>query len=467
MLISNKTIELGIYLLVFLLPIQTRLIIRPGEVNGRYSEYLTVSLYATDLLFVGLLGLEAVLSLRGAKRQSNPEADGKTTGLLRSARNDKVFWLFLAWSASSILWAPDKLLTLQFVFRLALVGGLFRMLVSKTAESPASGRRDFAEASSDPSAGGGPKGRKLAWAFLLGLVLPASFAIYQFFVQAAPANKWLGLAAHVPFDLGQSVIETTGGSHGASDSGRWLRAYGTFDHPNILGAAMSLGIVLTLFLYTGSKRAWPRLAALTLVPFLAFALFFSFSRSAWLALTLGLAWAAFSFQRQSQWQNLKAALYFVLLLGAQAFILNDLTPDLVATRFTAQARLEQKSLAERGDSYRAGWALARENPIKGGGAGSYILSLAGRRPDELAYSLQPPHNTYLLAWAECGLVGLFLLGILAIKYLKQGKDRPEFAMILMVLFLMLFDHWWWSLHFGLIFLAFWLIIYKLNINKIK
>ena len=42
------------YLLAFLLPWQTRLIIKPGELNGGYSEYSTISLYASDLIIIGL-----------------------------------------------------------------------------------------------------------------------------------------------------------------------------------------------------------------------------------------------------------------------------------------------------------------------------------------------------------------------------------------------------------------------------
>ena len=44
----NKIIEYGLYLLVFLLPIQTRWIIKAGELN----EYGTISLYGTDILLI-------------------------------------------------------------------------------------------------------------------------------------------------------------------------------------------------------------------------------------------------------------------------------------------------------------------------------------------------------------------------------------------------------------------------------
>ncbi|MFH0924009.1 MAG: hypothetical protein V1825_04730 [Candidatus Falkowbacteria bacterium] len=58
----NKTIEYGLYLLVFLLPIQTRWIIKLGE-----SEYGTVSLYGTDILLIMLIALFAVLHFKTKK----------------------------------------------------------------------------------------------------------------------------------------------------------------------------------------------------------------------------------------------------------------------------------------------------------------------------------------------------------------------------------------------------------------
>ena len=53
----EKIIEYGLYLLVFLLPMQTRWIIKTGELNGGYWEYGTISLYSTDILLAVLLVL--------------------------------------------------------------------------------------------------------------------------------------------------------------------------------------------------------------------------------------------------------------------------------------------------------------------------------------------------------------------------------------------------------------------------
>ncbi|MDP3043630.1 MAG: hypothetical protein Q8N21_04475 [bacterium] len=65
--IINKTIEYGLYFLVFLLPVQTRWIIKPEA-----SEYLTISLYGTDILLIGLLIL-FIVSLFLKQRITNQE----------------------------------------------------------------------------------------------------------------------------------------------------------------------------------------------------------------------------------------------------------------------------------------------------------------------------------------------------------------------------------------------------------
>ena len=56
----RKIIEYGLYLLVFLLPWQTRWIIKAGMINGGYSEYGTISLYGTDILLIILLMIKII-----------------------------------------------------------------------------------------------------------------------------------------------------------------------------------------------------------------------------------------------------------------------------------------------------------------------------------------------------------------------------------------------------------------------
>ena len=53
----QKIITYGRCLLAFLLPWQTRLIFRAGNVNGGYFEYGSLSVYGTDLLLLLLIFL--------------------------------------------------------------------------------------------------------------------------------------------------------------------------------------------------------------------------------------------------------------------------------------------------------------------------------------------------------------------------------------------------------------------------
>jgi hypothetical protein len=81
----------------------------------------------------------------------------------------------------------------------------------------------------------------------------------------------LGIAQHPVFQGGTSVVEAGGG--------RWLRAYGTLSHPNILGAFMvvsmsALGVVMA------AAHSWKKQIVLCVMSvFFAAALFFSFSRA--------------------------------------------------------------------------------------------------------------------------------------------------------------------------------------------
>jgi len=80
----NKTIEYGLYLLVFALPIQTRWIIKAGALNGGPWEYGTYSLYATDILLLLLLLLFIVKAVYSWIAGHPPVPNG-TFG--RGARN--------------------------------------------------------------------------------------------------------------------------------------------------------------------------------------------------------------------------------------------------------------------------------------------------------------------------------------------------------------------------------------------
>lgn len=414
----NKAIEYGLYVLVFLLPLGTRWIIKPG-----FTEYQTYSLYGTDILLIGLL-LLFILN-RVVSRAGWRVYDNKKEGLF--------IVLFLLAAGLSIFFALDKSLALYKFGWLVLGLGLFWLIT----------RADLNR-------------EKLIWSFLSGLAVQAALGIWQFLMQMTFANKWLGLALHRASDLGVSVVETLG-ADGVGE--RWLRAYGGFDHPNIFGGAMAIGI---LFLIGRSvqDRKILKIIYWFFLSIFSTALFFSFSRAGWLALALGLIAALTLAVIKKDLVAQKKMLQTILISGSIFFILFFQYSNLVITRLYAGERLEVKSNNERIESIKNSWPIIKNNWAGGVGLGNYVVALKQDLPERQNYYYQPAHNVFVLTLSELGVVGLLFFVFLFLSLLMKGWKIENFYTYFSVLFslfiLLSLDHWLWSLHFGVLF--FWLAI---------
>lgn len=229
---------------------------------------------------------------------------------------------------------------------------------------------------------------------------------------------------------------------------RWLRAYGTFPHPNSLGAflAISLAAVLVAPVLSG------RLRLLTLVAGVA-ALTLTLSRSAWIALALVLlvCLAAGGHLRRVAPRRATATTLLVALLlvgGAST----------AAARFgRLDAPIEQGSFDERGAENAAARTLIETRaPV---GAGNIVI--AEQRVASLG---EPAHDVFLLALAEMGLPGIaawvVLFGVLAAwtwtcRADPEARARP-LAVAAVLLPLLLLDHFLWTQPSGRALLA-WLL----------
>ncbi|MFH0891348.1 MAG: O-antigen ligase family protein [Candidatus Falkowbacteria bacterium] len=444
----EKIIECGLYLLVFLLPWQTRWIIRPGVFNDGYSEYGTISLYGTDLVLIFLLALFVIFKF--SINNHFPIFKHKIFLLITGLLDLLIF--------ISIFYSPDKLIALQKYFWFLLGVGLFWLVVSVSYDRI-----------------------KMLHAFLAGAITQATLGIWQFLSQSSFASKWLGMAIHDPGVPGTSVVETLAGE-------RWLRAYGGLDHPNILGGLLVLGI-LSIFLFLEKKTKTQDTRTQTnysnqtsnsksfgicnlkfvYILYLVFcilitALFFTFSRAAWAGLILGTLIIFLSALIKKDLSTQKYLLKIVLAGGIMIFIFFNLFSDLVLTRLSRDTRLEIKSNTERVVSLKSAREIISNNWIFGVGAGNYTHYLHKMEPDLKAWDYQPVHNVFLLIWAEIGILGLvlFITALCVISYelwkrVKTSRDEVYKISLLAALIVMFqFDHWWWSGHFGILF--FWLII---------
>jgi len=87
-------------------------------------------------------------------------------------------------------------------------------------------------------------------------------------------------------------------------------------------------------------------------------------------------------------------------------------------------------------------------------------------PDLASFDYQPVHNLFLLVWAEIGILGSLLFLSLPVYliilnyFIERDKNITSsyfsWPLILTILVMMSVDHWYWSLHFGI--LVFWLVL---------
>lgn len=456
----KKFVEFGIYTFIFFLPWQTRWIFQAGKINGGASEYLTESLYGVDILLIGLLIL-AVMNFRKNILTSNAIAS------IYPFMEARMLLIFLALGVVSIFWAQDKTLALYREAQIILALGFFWLIANFTKIS------------------------KLALSFVASLILPTLLGLWQFFTQTTFANKWLGLAQHQAGVGGTSVVETF--SSGIVDA-RWLRAYGSFDHPNILGATLAVGIlIITILLLRENKLSevchsrasgnlgsnagldslfqgndimqvklilrkriyWLRLFLLFSLVLFSTGLFVSFSRSAWLGLILGIVFIAVSLFLQKKFLDLKNLIFAGVLIGVVFSIMSLGYHDLVGVRIGGSTRLESLSFDQRALYLQQAKGIIARNPIFGTGIGNYIPTLLKLNPSNQIWTYQPVHNVFLLAWAELGIFGmLFLVAFLGNLFWQFGrKSLISGALLIAILPMLWLDHWFWSFHYGMMFFA--------------
>lgn len=434
MLYLQKITEYLLYLFAFLLPFQTRLFLEKGMMNGGIVEYQTISLYVSDIVLVLLLAVFIFYQLKRFRSEEEYNVSPRVIWWL-IAGLDLFFFI-------SILVAGDHLLA-AYKYGVFLLGaGLFWVLI----------RAHYSRL-------------KLLFSFLAAMLLQAGVGIWQFLSQSDFGSKWMGKAIHSVAEGGTSVVQI------AETGERWLRAYGALPHPNILGGVLAVAILILVGIMVnyelkikndGSGITNSYLLPLTSYLFLSIfttSLFFTFSRGAWLSLLAGLfVFLTLNYFRGKHHFS-RRPIKPVVLMGILAAILSFSYGDIVSTRLGGGAELEQKSTSERTASLRDGWRVIGEAPFSGTGAGNYILELHRLDPGGESWEYQPVHNTFLLIWAEIGFAGLLLfVSILAwiATALYRRKDRWGLAVLASLMVILMFEHWLWSLHFGM--LLFWFIL---------
>jgi len=403
---QNKLKKLTTYiffLYIFLLPFSTIYILRELFIGGEKFQWGTIGIMASQILFLAYFLLRVIWDRKGIKR-------------LFQSKFIYIFpILFL-----QIFFVPDKLLFVQS-FLWFLQGFLTYRIIDSDEYS---------------------KG-KIIHIFLASSAIQSAIGLFQIIFQKSINSAILGMSYLPVSEAGSFVI--------AVGDERFLRASGAFSHPNIFGFFIAISLALLFFQIKLKKKYWQFLLAFLFI----LALFFSFSRAAWLGFAVFASVFFFYYKlwKEKFWKYFYAGT-LILSLGI-AFLFDPFTLE----RFgfgDAPNRVENPSLHYRVSGYNEFFSLFEENLWFGVGVGQYSGALIEAFPDRSVYSYQPVHNSFFLLLAELGILGFLLL----IFFLKQKKYSKQMIFFLAFLPIIFFDHYLFSSYIGIMSFALFIPLTK-------
>ncbi|WP_423835892.1 O-antigen ligase family protein [Streptomyces endophytica] len=245
---------------------------------------------------------------------------------------------------------------------------------------------------------------------------------------------------------------------GASYMGREVRAVGTFGPLDVMGMATAVGYGLTAALALGlapGPRAprWQRPAALTCAAVLTVPLALSFSRGAWIA--TAVAGAAVLLAAGARVAVPVLAVLALAVLAAAAVVLaggtgtgSGLLGERVAS-IVAVPDAPDRSVTDRYALWAAAAGIWRDQPLTGAGLKEFPAERDGHASLGLssggdsagagvAFRREPllsPHNMYLLALSEQGLIGatalvggwavLLVGGVRRLRAARRGRRATD------------------------------------------
>ncbi len=382
---------------ILLLPVQLGFHFWPkfAYVFGIRVDYLSPTIYLTDIALVGVLGL---CFFERAKRRGLSGFSVSPTGVILASLFLYLLGtsVFIAENQGAAFYKLARLIELSFLFWCAYCHG--SRLV---------------------------KWKPFYFALSLAIIYPALIAIFQFFVQRSLGGLfwWLGERTFSVSTPGIALTDIWGRE--------FLRSYGTFSHPNSMAGFLLLGLILL--------APWRGALAKIALGFGTAGIILSFSQAAWFsALPLSLAWL------MRKWRpgflpriSLPAAILAIALSITLAFV-------------GISGIKGSGDLEGRMGLFRAAGDMISHSPLFGVGLNNFIPRLPEfSQAPSVSWWLQPVHNIFLLILSETGIVGSVLVLYLAGKFLSPVLVKPKnlkyAGLLAAILITGLADHYWLTL----------------------
>lgn len=424
-----------LWLVLFVLPWQTRYVINATYFKDNFVEYSSMAIYLTDVLIVLLLLTSIPIFFRKNKFNLGPKF---------------IFWplvMLLLWMWVSIIWTKgiglDYLVSINFASHFTLFGLFYLYLIN------------FVKNIKD-----------IIWPVILGLVVQSGVAIYQYYLNSSVGLRLTGESVLDSSKSGIPVVIVEGI--------RKLRAHGSLPHANILGGILAIWLIVLSAWFYAVKKTWKHYLIWLIFIVLSISLVLSFSRAAWLVFGLGVLTAIvvvwFKYPKKTKRIILPSLL---IILVVTSFAFNQ--RQAIFSRFNLEQPIESISIKSRQQQFDSFKSVFIKYPILGVGAGQYVPYLYkinqetegwSYRPDLSGWvynptgkidNYEPVHNIFLLVLAELGIVGFLIflslfIGVL-IEILRSKKKlfilSRTLAIAWVAIFVLgMFDHYIWTLQQG-------------------
>ncbi|MBI2034519.1 MAG: O-antigen ligase family protein [Candidatus Levybacteria bacterium] len=322
--------------------------------------------------------------------------------------------------------------------------------------------------------------RNILISFSIGMLFESAIAIFQFVKQSSVGG--------LLYFFGERAFHSqTPGIANASVYGHLvLRPYGTFPHPNVLAGYLLVGIMLlVLCLRANTSLKKNRLLFIFIIFISSIALFITLSRIAIILWLMSVFWIVFI---KGQWGPFQAGTKFYCSSGGRLrrpesrtvtsrlatlarriiniernsslILFFIFTLSLFLFSETARGRFTEniftgESLEQRLQLAISAITMWQAHPIFGVGLNNFLTHLPAYYPGKsLIFYLQPVHNVFLLTLAEGGVI--IFLPLLFFFWRTYEFCKKSSSLLLIVTFFILgsIDHYLFTLQQGQLLTAF-------------
>ena len=266
----------------------------------------------------------------------------------------------------------------------------------------------------------------IARIIIASVAFQAVIGIVQYLAQHSIGLKIFGESVLNPVASGVAVV--------VADGERYLRAYGTFPHPNVLALWLVIGI--WAFWYISNIKPQKSKVFYFMYALILIALVLTFSRT---VIALWSVSSIFLLRKQ----------YFRLAMVTISII--AIISILVLPQIISRVRIssDDEAFVQRVFFNEQALAGTRDHLAIGNGIGQFVPILMRDLHFYSRSIYQPAHNVYLLILYETGIVGL-LIFLFFIARLFWKIRQKHFAVAILGTFcaVALFDHFPWTLQQG-------------------